>query len=109
MLTRRDFDAAFKQGRRLKGFRGFGASVRPRDTAGARLGLTAPRKVLPLAVSRNRFKRICRESFRCVASSLPDLDIVIVAQRDAGTLDRSQLARELERLWSTVRRIAASA
>ncbi len=57
----------------------------------ARLGLAVAKKQLKLAVSRNRFKRLTRESFRHHMDIVQGLDIVVVAR--AGALNKSN--REL--------------
>lgn len=42
-----------------------------------RLGLIVPKKVLPLAVDRNRARRVLREAFRLAQAELGGLDVVI--------------------------------
>ena len=45
----------------------------------ARLGIIAAKKNIPLAVQRNRFKRVTREVFR--RSKLRGLDILVLAKK----------------------------
>jgi len=45
--------------------------------AGPRLGLVIAKRFLPLAVQRNRVKRLVREGFRCSRSELPAIDIIV--------------------------------
>ena len=42
-----------------------------------RLGMVIAKRYLPLAVQRNRLKRLLREGFRQAQSQLPPLDIVV--------------------------------
>ena len=88
MGTRRDFGRA----RRLRRKNQFddvlrNASVRvgrgplrlaacDNDLETARLGLIVGKRMLPLAVDRNRAKRVIRESFR-QADELPAMDVVV--------------------------------
>jgi ribonuclease P protein component len=43
----------------------------------ARLGLVVGKKLLKRAVDRNRVKRIIREQFRCLRTTLPACDLVV--------------------------------
>lgn len=62
-----------------------------------RLGLAVPKKMAPLAVSRNRIKRICRETFRQL-ETCAIADFVVVAQAKAKTASAEQLRTELRAL-----------
>ena len=53
--------------------------------AAPRLGMAVPKKMAPLAVSRNRIKRVCRETFRQRRHILAAGDFVLVAQAQAKT------------------------
>ncbi|PIX60098.1 MAG: ribonuclease P protein component [Lysobacterales bacterium CG_4_10_14_3_um_filter_64_11] len=63
----------------------------------ARLGITVSKRVSKLAVIRNRFKRITRDSFRRHYPMLPPGDYVIVAK--SGKALSEGLAQELALLW----------
>ena len=52
--------------------------ARKNELAFARLGLTISKRNVKLAVQRNLIKRIARESFRQLASQLPNLDLVLM-------------------------------
>ena len=62
----------------------------------ARLGLAVAKKQLKLAVSRNRFKRLTRESFRQHLDIIKNLDIVVIAR--AGSLHKTN--QELLEIFS---------
>ena len=66
----------------------------------ARLGLAVPKKAVPLSVSRNRLKRVCRESFR-YCPKVPG-DYVLVAQHRARDAGNAVVRAELERLFSAI-------
>ena len=68
----------------------------------ARLGITVSRRVSTRAVSRNRLKRLVRESFRHYKYSLSGMDLVVVARKDAVETQRPAIDRSLSRHWITV-------
>jgi len=57
-----------------------------------RLGLAVGRKASPLAVARNRIKRMVREVFRQTA--LPPMDLVVVARNGCGQADTDALRKD---------------
>ena len=69
------------------------------DKNTARLGLAVAKKQLKLAVSRNRFKRLTRESFRHHIDILKDLDIVVIARAGAKNKTNSELLDLLSKNW----------
>lgn len=70
----------------------------------ARLGLAVAKKQLKLAVSRNRFKRLTRESFRHHLDILKDLDIVVVARSGAKNKTNKELLDLLSKNWHILRK-----
>ena len=111
LRKRRDFLEVQRGGRRVNGkhYRFF---VRARDSASsshlaehARFGITVTRKV-GNAVTRNRIKRIVRESCRRAATWFPGrMDVVIVAHPSAAELGAGAT---LDELWDLVRRLDPS-
>jgi ribonuclease P protein component len=65
----------------------------------ARLGLAIAKKIIPGAVSRNRLKRVIRESFRLNQEILPDIDIVIVVT-SRSLYNNQVLLCDLDKQWS---------
>jgi len=93
-----EFQAVFKNGLKRSGafFRlYFLASGAPR------LGLAVSKKAAPLSVTRNRIKRICRETFR-LHSALPAGDYVLVAMPKANAASSPELRAELQHLLSRI-------
>lgn len=68
----------------------------------SRLGLAVPKKQIKNAVDRNRFKRICRESFRLNKHNLPNKDFVIIAKKTAQNIDNKELFNLLDKSWNRV-------
>lgn len=69
------------------------------DQDTARLGLAVAKKQLKLAVSRNRFKRLTRESFRQHLHVIKNLDIVVIARSGAERKTNSELLDLLAKNW----------
>jgi ribonuclease P protein component len=65
----------------------------------SRIGLVLSKKHIPLAVQRNRVKRLLRESFRRHQKDLPGFDIVILARRGLAGLDNGAILNNLTALW----------
>lgn len=93
-----EFQAVFKKGLKRSGvfFRLY--YLASPALAQARLGLAVPKKMAPLAVTRNRIKRVCRETFRQWQASAHG-DFVLVAQVKAKTATNLQLRTELSALF----------
>ena len=65
----------------------------------ARLGLAVAKKQLKHAVSRNRFKRLTRESFRHHIDIIKNMDIVVVARAGAEKRTNRELLDTLSKNW----------
>lgn len=57
------------------------------------------KRVAKLAVTRNRIKRVVRESFRANQALLQGFDIVVIARQQCGSLDKVQLRKGIDKLW----------
>lgn len=96
------FVAALKNGRRERS-RILTLVHFPNGGAGARLGLSLARKNAPLAVVRNRLRRVLRDAFRAEADSLPAADFVVLSgpgvswRKQDGALARADFRRLLAR------------
>jgi ribonuclease P protein component len=98
LRTRAEFDRVFRRGVRADG-RLFVLIVAVNGGAEDRLGLTVSRRV-GAAVTRNRVRRLLRESFRCLErGSRPALDLVLLAKPALAGSGFGEVERELrERL-----------
>ncbi|WP_163836335.1 ribonuclease P protein component [Spartinivicinus ruber] len=65
----------------------------------ARLGLVVGKKNTKKAVSRNRIKRLIRESFRCHKQQLPPIDLVCISRKGLAELDNPAMFQLLEQQW----------
>ncbi|MHB8424239.1 MAG: ribonuclease P protein component [Gammaproteobacteria bacterium] len=73
----------------------------------ARLGITVARKAVPVAVSRNRLKRLVRESFRSRRRTMPALDMVVQAKAPAAAASNEEIRVSLERHWQELEKRCA--
>ena len=76
-------------------------AARDNDLETARLGLIVGKRMLPLAVDRNRAKRVIRESFR-QADELPAMDVVVRVALPAAEVS----VADADRLFGAFARIA---
>ena len=94
ILLRREFQRVQREGVRIR-TAAFTVVARASLAGRPRLGLAVGRKIGGAAV-RNRIKRVLRELFRRTASSLPPVDLVMMAQPDAVRLSKEGLASVAE-------------
>lgn len=64
-----------------------------------RLGLAIAKKNIKKAVHRNVIKRAVRENFRIQQQSLGNIDIVVLARREAVDAPQELLRKSLEKHW----------
>lgn len=101
MSNPRDFARVFRQAKHTKDI---GLTVLTVDNSVGcpRLGLAIAKKHLRLASSRNRLKRIIRESFRQHQADFANIDIVVLTRADIAQRHSAQIWSALEQHWLTV-------
>jgi len=70
----------------------------------ARLGLAVPKRQIKTAVSRNRIKRLIRESFRYNQTRLAGLDIVVLVRAGAARVANPTFLHDLDKLWDSLKK-----
>ena len=68
----------------------------------SKLGLAVAKKQIPLAVDRNRIKRLVRESFRSHHNKLDSIDVVVMVRKKVLKIDNLQLRQQLDNLWKKI-------
>jgi ribonuclease P protein component len=69
----------------------------------ARLGLAVPKRQIKSAVTRNRIKRLIRESFRYNQARLAGLDIVVLVRAGAARVANPTFLLDLDKLWDRLK------
>lgn len=69
-----------------------------------RLGLVVPKKALHKAVSRNRIKRLIRNTFRLNQNDLPYLDYVVIAKNPIDKMLNIEIIELFENLCKVIYR-----
>lgn len=69
------------------------------DLEHPRLGLAIAKKNIRKAVTRNLIKRTVRENFRLKQYDLINIDIVVLARRDAANASPALLTKSLDKHW----------
>jgi len=101
LRAKRDFETVYGDSRRIDD-RFFGLRVRASKVAHARIGLAVAVKVAGNAVTRNRIRRLIRESFRLAQHELPPVDVVVTAKIPAREAPAPTLRASLAGLWQRV-------
>lgn len=70
---------------------------RKNEIGHARLGLAISKKTVAKAHERNRIKRLLRETFR--TTTLPALDVVVLAKRGIENVENPILITGLNKAW----------
>jgi ribonuclease P protein component len=101
LRSKPQFDAIYASGRRLDD-RFFGLRVKANGLTHPRIGLAVAVKTAGSAVTRNRLRRLVRESFRLAQHELPPVDVVVAAKFPAVEAPAATLRASLATLWNRV-------
>jgi ribonuclease P protein component len=85
----------------------FTVLARPNEKMYPRLGLAISKKRATLAVTRNRLKRLIRESFRQKQHGLFCADYIVMAGQQCSSTNNSRLLRSLEKHWQKLNKLCA--
>jgi len=106
ITTPSEYRNVFQNAKRLHD-RYFTILLRQNNFGHARLGLVVSCKCAKKAVSRNRIKRLVRESFRKRYRELTPYDIVVIGKSGVTTRTNEQLRQLLENRWNELVQCAA--
>jgi ribonuclease P protein component len=102
-----DFKRVFRRGARSSDAF-FTLLASPNGLEWPRLGLAVSRRHAGSAVTRNRVKRIARESFRSRQHEIGGLDVIVMSRAPAATADNATLFTSLEGHWQRLLERCAS-
>lgn len=72
------------------------------ERSNSRLGIVVAKKNIPLAVQRNRIKRILRESFRIRRSSFATIDLVVLVRKGLDRLESRDIRSQIDSLFEEI-------
>lgn len=93
-----DFKRVLNQANRHKGNQ-VALYYQANDLKTARLGVCVGKRHIKHAITRNRIKRLVRESFRYHQLELKGFDIVVLAYKGIELKSNSEVIKGLEQLW----------
>ncbi len=99
LLTSGDYQHVFRQARYKVSSKRILILATENGMARARLGLVVGKKHLKLAVQRNRFKRLARESFRHQQHELAGLDIIVLVRGNLAHEENARIRQSIDTLW----------
>lgn len=106
LLKAADFNRVFNKSKRSAD-QYFTVLARPNDKGLPRLGLAISKKRVTLAVTRNRIKRLIRESFRHKQHRLCRADYIVIAGHQCSNTNNGRLFRSLEQHWQKLNKLCA--
>ena len=81
LVLKADFSAVFRNPNGRFSTNALRMLYMKNDLGLSRIGIIIPKKIVRLATSRNRHKRVIREQFRLVKECLPNVDIVLLLNK----------------------------
>ena len=97
LLLRADFSAVFSNPHWRFSASPLRMLCRRNDLNLSRIGIIIPKKIVRLATSRNRHKRVIKEQFRLFKKCLPNVDIVLLLNK---RVCEEELRQGCERIWT---------
>ena len=97
LLLKADFSAVFSNPHWRFSDSPLRMLCRRNDLGLSRIGIIVPKKIVRLATSRNRHKRVIKEQFRLVKECLPNVDIVLLLNK---RVCEKELMQSCERIWN---------
>lgn len=102
LVTKSDFQAVFAKPYKIA-HKYLLVLFLPNQKSHARIGIIAAKKHLKLAVKRNCFRRVVRESFKAHKERLKGLDIIVLIRSECTplcrTTDKQVLREDVDNLW----------
>ena len=102
LLNSNDFSRVFKDAKFKASHPQCLILANPNLSDNPRLGIVVSKKNVRLAVSRNRIKRLIRESFRLKQQHLHSIDAIVLARRGIDELNNQQITEILNGLWKRI-------
>ena len=107
LLKAEEYTQVFRKAHRSRD-QYFTVLAKPKNESQAKLGLAISKTKVKKAVSRNRLKRIIRESFRLSKNKLVCADFVVMAQQGCEKTSNKQLFLSLTNHWDNITKKCAN-
>lgn len=98
LVTQAEYDLVFKKANKVNQ-KYLLALYRTNSVDFARVGIIVSKKTAKSSPTRNKIKRITRESFRAIQSQLKGIDIIVLARQNCGALSKTELREAINQLW----------
>ena len=98
LVSQSEYKLLFNKSRKLND-RFLTILYRKNNNLYGRLGLIVAKRVAKHAVTRNRIKRVIRESFRFQHAKLSGIDIIVIARQQCDKLSKQKLREGIDQLW----------
>jgi ribonuclease P protein component len=102
LLTGTQYQRVFKRCERKAGSALISVLAAPNSLGHPRLGTAVSIKAAGDAVTRNRVKRLIRESFRLHQAMLEGQDVVVLVRRGIGACSNREIIGVLDNHWRTI-------
>lgn len=102
LVTKAEFKAVFDNAQKVSQ-KYLLVLYKPNQNLHSRLGLVVGKRFANKAVSRNRIKRVIRESFRFNFENLKGIDIIVIARHQCDTLTKHKLREGIDKLWEKLK------
>jgi len=102
LVTKAEFKSVFDNAQKISQ-KHLLVLYKPNQYLYSRLGLVVAKRFANKAVSRNRIKRVLRESFRHSFENLKGMDIIIIARYQCDTLTKHKLREGIDKLWEKLK------
>lgn len=105
LITKAEFKSVFDEAQKISQ-KHLLVLYKPNQNKHSRLGLIVSKRFANKAVSRNRIKRVIRESFRHIHEELTHMDIIIISRQQCDKLSKGKLREGIDKLWEKLKKVS---
>jgi len=98
LVTQAEYNALFDKAKKINSCL-LSIRYKKNNHLHGRIGLIVGKRSAKKAVSRNKIKRVIRESFRLHQNKLSGMDIVVIARKQCDKLSKQKLRESIDQLW----------
>jgi ribonuclease P protein component len=98
LVTQAEYKALFNQSNKVS-YRFLTILYKKNNNLYGRIGLIVGKRVAKKAVTRNKIKRVIRESFRFQQQKLSGIDLIVIARKQCDKLSKQKLREGIDQLW----------